>query len=362
MSTLETIFATANASKANLEKVESQLFTVYKTPNPAFNFTAPDGKIIPVKESEQEFRVFTCGGVNLSTMKGQFEAMQPKELFDNIISTVHEFGADLDLSTLKFRTFSDSKKIEFSIALKPFTFINNKKVLDETNLYVTFSTSYDGSKSNKIALYTQRVVCTNGMVANKLQGTLTGRNIMSGKAKILSYAKELAEIINGAEEFKQKLEALDKIKLNKAQVEQFKKDLFTFNTAELLKKEDEAKALDLKLGADEKKNLTKAKQKNGKSKGILEGFELARFNTHIEFKYATKELLNAYKKSPEFTKDFEKFKAKNFVAMTAFEVLQTVTYYTNHLAKIKSDANESIRFGTGFDLNTKAQEILFELV
>jgi hypothetical protein len=362
MNTIENILGTVNSAKANLDKVENSLFTVYKTPSPSFEYTAPDGKKVTVSESDEEFRVFTCKGKNLGTMRGQFEPMQPKELFDNIISTVHEFGADLDLSTLKFRTFSNSKKIEFSIALKPFTFINNKKVLDETNLFVTFSTSYDGSKSNTIALYTQRVVCTNGMVANKLQGTLKGRNIISGKAKILSYASELADIINGATEFKQKMEALDKIKLNRTQLEQFKITLFTFNKAELLDKEDKAKALDLKEGADEKKNLTKAKQKNGRSHGILDGFELARFNTHIEFDFATKELLNEYKNSPEFKTDFETFKAKDFVSMTAFEVLQSVTHYTNHIAKIKSDTNENLRFGSGFDLNSKAQEILFELV
>lgn len=339
MSTIDTIFATANASKANLEKVESQLFTVYKTPNPAFDFTTPEGKIIPVQESKQEFRVFTCDGINLSTMKGQFEAMQPKELYDNIISTVHEFGADLDLSTLQFRRFSDSKKIEFSIALKPFTFINNKKVLDETNLYVTFSTSYDGSKSSTIALYTQRVVCTNGMVANKLQGTLKGRNIMSGKAKILSYASELAEIINGATEFKEKMEALDKIKLNKAQIEKFKLELLGFNKESLLANEKDAKS-------------------NGKSFGILDSIELGMFKTENEFK----ELPKDYFSSPQFDIDFKAFKAKEYIEMTAFEVLQSVTNYTNHIAKIKSDKDENIRFGTGFKLNSKAQELLFELV
>lgn len=363
MSTLETLFASTTQAQANLETVESQLFKVIKAPIPAESYRDEEtGKTIELEASTEDFNIFTDGGKRLSVMKGQFEPMQPKEFYDNIISTVHEFGADLDLSTLRFRTFSDSRKIEFSISLKPFTFINNKKVLDETNLYVTFSTSYDGSKSNTIALYTQRVVCTNGMVANKLQGTLKGRNIMSGKAKILSYAKELAEIINGADEFREKMIALDKIKLNRAQIEEFKKKLFKFNKAELLKAEEEAKALDVKEGNTDNKNLKKARQKNGRSHGILEGFDLARFNTEIEFDYATKELLNEYKNSPEYQKDFKAYQEKLFVSMTAFEVLQSVTHYTNHIAKIKSDTEENIRFGSGFDLNSKAQEILFELV
>jgi hypothetical protein len=340
MSTIDTILGTVNNAQANLDKVESKLFKVIKAPIPAESYLDKEtGKTIELKESTEEFNVFTDRGTRLGVMKGQFEPLQPKEFYDNIISTVHEFGADLDLSTLKFRTFSGSKKIEFSIALKPFTFINNKKVLDETNLSVTFSTSYDGSKSSTIALFTQRVVCTNGMVANKLQGTLKGRNIISGKAKILSYASELAEIINGATEFKEKMEALDKIKLNKAQIEKFKLELLGFNKESLLANEKDAKS-------------------NGKSFGILDSIELGMFKTENEFK----ELPKDYFSSPQFDIDFKAFKAKEYIEMTAFEVLQSVTNYTNHIAKIKSDKDENIRFGTGFKLNSKAQELLFELV
>ena len=339
MNTIDTIFADVNASQANLNKVESKLFTVYKTLNPAFDFTAPDGKKIPVKESTQEFRVFTCGGVNLSTMKGQFVPMQPRELYDNIISTVHEFGADLDLSTLKFRKFCDSKKIEFSIRMKPFTFINNKKVKDETNLEVTFSTSYDGSKSNVIALYTERVVCTNGMVASKLEGTLKGRNTKSGKDKILSYASELAEIINGTNEFKEKMEALDKIKLNKQQIEKFKLELFNVNKEAI---ETNGKSI----------------QANAKSIDILNKFDKAMFLTDIEFNELPKE----YFESEAFNLDFQKFQEKDYIEMTAFEVLQSVTRYTNHIAKIKTDKAENIRFGSGYKINTDAQELLFSLI
>lgn len=341
MNTIENILGTVNATQENLNNIENRLFSVFKAPSPAFEYVAPNGQKVAVKESKEEFRVFTCGGKNLSTMKGQFLPMQPREFYDNIIATVHEFGADLDLGTLKFREFCDSKKIEFSIKMKPFTFINNKKVLDETNLSVTFSTSYDGSKSNLISLYTERVVCTNGMVASKLEGTLKGRNTISGKEKILSYASELAQIINGATEFGEKMVALDKINLKKADIEEFKKQLFGFNKATLLANDKDARA-------------------NGKSYGMLDAFELAMFKTSLEFK----ELPKDYFISEEFKTDLKAFKEKDYISMTAFEVLQSVTHYTNHIAKVKAstDIAENIRFGSGFKTNTKAQELLFALV
>jgi hypothetical protein len=343
MNTIENILGTVNTTQENLTKVENQLFEVFVTPIPKHDFVTPLSKIIKVKQSKENFQVFKDCGKELSVMKSQFVPMQPREFYDNIISTVHEFGADLDLSTLTFKEYCDSKKIEFSIRMKPFTFINNRKVKDETNLEVTFSTSYDGSKSNTISLYTERVVCSNGMVASKLEGNLKGRNILSGKANILSYASELAQIINGANEFGIKMQALDKKKLNKAEIEEFKKRLFGFNKASLMANEKDARA-------------------NGRSFGILESFDVAMFNTNIEFDFATKELLNEYKNSPEYKTDLTAFKTKDYISMTAFEVLQSVTHYTNHIAKIKSDTNESLRFGTGYKTNTKAQEILFELV
>lgn len=340
MNTIDTIFASVNNAKANLEKVESQLFNVFVTPVARQEFLNPKtNEIVVVPASKESFRVFKDNGLELSIMRGQFVPMQPKEFYDNIISTVHEFGADLDLNTLKFREFCNSKKIEFSIRMKPFTFINNKKVKDETNLEVTFSTSYDGSKSNTIALYTERVVCTNGMVASKLEGVLKGRNTMNGKAKILSYASELADIINGATEFKQKMEALDKIKMNKAQIEKFKLELIGVNKEVI---ESNGKSI----------------QANFKSSEIITKLDKAMFLTEIEFQ----DLPNEYFVSEDFEKDFQAFREKEYIEMTAFEVLQSVTRYTNHIAKIKTDATENIRFGSGFKINSKAQELLFSLI
>lgn len=327
MNIIDTIFGTMSATQNHLANVENSLFEVVKVPLIA---SVPNGTPAIYKAPNETFGIYKSnGGDCLGVMKKQFVAMQPKEFYDNIIATVHEFGADLDLNTLRFKEYCGGSKIEFSIKMHPMSFKNNKGVNDMTNLEVTFSTSYDGSKSNTISLYTERLVCTNGMVANKLQGTLKGRNTKGGKDKILSYASELAQIINGANQFKEKMEALDKITLSKREIEIFKRDLFGNNEATLLANNKDAKA-------------------NGKAYGILNSFETAMLNTYNEFR------------TNPIT--IEEFKQNQFIEMTAFEVLQSVTHYTNHIAKVKSDTDENIRFGSGFKTNAKAQEILFELV
>lgn len=326
MNTLENVLGNINSTKNNLELVEKKLFEVVKVPllarpnwtirqflqNPKSIFI--DWLRNPFYKAPVElYGVYkTKGGNALGVMGSQFVPMQPREFYDNIVATVHEFGADLDLDTLKFKEYCGGSKIEFSIKMHPLSFKNDKGLNDITNLEVTFSTSYDGSKSNVISLYTERLVCTNGMVANKLQGTLKGRNTISGKAKILSYSKELAEIVNGANEFKEKMEALDKVKVSKEQIEAFKMSLLGYNKASLL--------------ASEKPETRKY--------NILEELDKA---INIEFERT---------------------------GQTAFGLLQGVTYYTNHIAntsKTISDA-EYIRFNQGFKTNEKAQEILFELV
>src|SRR6478736_5924501 len=232
MNTTQNIIGNAVATQNHLAKIEASLFEVVKMP---LVVAVPDGFPNIYKAPKDAFGHYKSNGGNCIGKVGKDStAMQPKEFFDNILSTVHEFGAELDLNTLKFREWCGSSKIEFSIKMHPISFKNNKGLNDITNLEVTFSTSYDGSKSNVISLYTERLVCTNGMVANKLQGALKGRNTIGGKAKILSYASELAQIINGANEFKEKMIALDKIKLSKQQIEAYKKSLFGYNTDSLL--------------------------------------------------------------------------------------------------------------------------------
>ncbi len=368
MNTLTSLFAGLKAENQHLANVEASLFEVVKVPVLVQNHAElPDFFTAP----EETYSIHkTSGGKSLGVMGATFEPMQGKEFFNNIVETVrlidelkdqHEdriaelecqpkltkveakellelkalATQSLDLKTLKFKEYNDGSKIEFSIKMYPISFKNSKGLNDQTNLELTFSTSYDGSKSNVISLYTERLVCLNGMVANKLQGTLKGRNTMKGKIKVLTYASELAQIIHGANEFKEKMEALDKIQLTASQIETFKLELFGFNNATLLAS-------------------GKTAQATHKNYAILENFEKA---MEIELPRT---------------------------GQTAYGLLQSVTYYTNHIANVKAEPkagakvrtnyvkskrvrkvvtnDEYIRFNTGAKTNATAQELLFALV
>jgi hypothetical protein len=325
--TLENILSVANETKLHLESVEKKFFEVVNLP---LSVNREGFKDI------ETFLPYKSNGGNALSDKARgkdFVPMQPKEFYNNIIATVHEHGADLDLNTLEFTEYCGGSKIEFKIKMFPLSFKNNKGLQDITNMWLTFTTSYDGSKSNVIGLYTERLVCTNGMVRSKLEGTLKGKNTINGKVKILSYSEEVSKIFNSANEFKKQLEDLDKVTPTKKQIEDFKFNLLGYNKESL-------KESDKKLAEEHAKAEAKA------------GGKVRAKNNDAKYK-----ILADIEKSIEF--EFERTGA------TAFGLLQGITYYTNHIANAnatKYNSSEYIRFFTGAKTNDKAQDLVIEML
>jgi hypothetical protein len=316
MNTIDNILGNVNATAKHIESVRASIFDVIKRP-----VETCDDRFLAPEDCYNIYR--STGGIPLSgkrSMGKDFLPMQPSEFLENIIETVRDYGANLDLNTLKFREFYGGSKIEFSIELEPIVFVNQKKLNDITKMELIFSTSYDGSKSSTISLYTFRLACLNGMVRSHLEGTLKGKNTMGGKAKILSYASEVAKLVEETKDFRIKMEQLDKVKLTKTQIEDFKLSLLGYNRESL-------------------KNDVKA-----------EGYKRQQY-----------EILKLVEQGidEEFGRAGE----------TAFGLLQGITNYTNHLAnrkgiatKIEPTSDEYIRFNKGVLINDKAQDLIFEFL
>lgn len=290
-----------SSTENHLEAIKAKFFDVIKVqlhPN------------IEGFKSPEAFGIYKgTGGTPLSVMGKDFVPMQQHEFLNSIIHTVFECGADLDLETLEFKEFMGGRKIEFSIKLQPLAFVNSAGRYDETENKLVFSTSYDGSKSNTIALYTYRQICSNGMMGWGLENILKGKNTVGGKAKILTYCDEVSKIVAETREFNQRLQNLDLVKVGKAEVEAFKLKLLGYN----------------------KETLAKSEKPETKKLNILD-----RINESIELEFSR-------------------------TGATAFGLLQGVTHYTNHVAnssKTISD-EEYIRYYQGAKLNDNAQKLLF---
>jgi hypothetical protein len=321
--TTNEILSVAQSGQANVESIKAKFYNVVLEPARVSNpmFEQP-------KETYFVYNERSGKQIAKKSVGKDFTPMQQNEFLENILATIQEFGADLDLDSLTFRSYSSDSKIEFSIkTMHPLKFKNWANLNDQTNIELVFSTSYDGTKSNRISLFTHRLICKNGMTVKDLQGELKGRNTLGGKTKILSYAQEVAEIINGAEDFKKRMLELDSRKVTKAEVEAYKLKMFGYNDASL--------KAEYKAFIEATNDVKKADMKFRKATEILTSFNKA-VNT-------------------EFPRS----------GQTAYGLLQATTFYTNHLANAKGKAHtndEYIRFATGAKINDKAQDLIFAMV
>lgn len=312
MSTIESILGGGmNSTSKHLEAIEAKFFEVIKVqlhPNiEGFN-------------SPENYGVYKgTGGDALSVMGKDFVPMQQREFMDSIIHTVFECGSDLDLETLEFKEFKGGRQIEFSISLAPLDFENTMGLRDVTENKLTFSTSYDGSKSSAISLYTVRQVCSNGMMGWGMETVLKGKNTQGGKNKILTYCDEVMHIVEEVKKFNIKMRELDIQKVGKAEVEAFKLKLLGYNKETLLSKPVKLNDKGVEVKQD------------GKKFAILD-----KINESIEL---------------EFSRTGE----------TAFGLLQGITHYTNHVANSSKDVTneEYIRFYAGAKMNDRAQQLVF---
>lgn len=317
--TVDSVMASINKTDAHLESVKAKFFEVVKVP------LKP--KSTKFEATENVFGVYKSTGgqpISKKSMGKDFMPMQPNEFFENILQTANECNGEMNLDTLKFNEYSGGSKIEFSVEMNPIEFVNDKKVKDITKVFMTFTTSYDGSKSNTISIYTERLVCTNGMVARGLEGVLKGRNTIGGKTKILSYCEEVAELLTNVQDYKKRLEELNKKRVTPAQVEAFKLSLLGYNAETLAQAE-----------------IENPKNQNTRKHEILKNLDEA---IKLEFDRTGK---------------------------TAFGLLQGVTYYTNHIASekvataskgIAIQRPEYIRFFQGAKTNDTAQELVFAML
>lgn len=301
---VDNILGSITDASNRLQEVENKLFNVVKVPL----FT----NIPDFKAPENTFGIYKgSGGSPLSVMGKDFTPMQPKEFLDSIVNTVYECGANLDLNTLEFKEFKGGRQIEFSIKLEPLAFTNNAGKYDETQNRLTFSTSYDGSKSNMISLYTWRQICSNGMMGWGMDSVLKGKNTIGGKAKILTYCDEVVKIITETNDYNIRMQQLDKVQINPAQVEAFKLKLLGYN----------------------KETLLQSEKSQTKKLNILD-----KINESIELEFSR-------------------------TGATAFGLLQGVTHYTNHVANNSTTISdeEYIRFYQGAKLNDEAQKLVFAM-
>lgn len=290
------ILKNLNDFNAPIQAIEEKLFDVQKVqyPSPMEGFNQP-----------KAWGIYkTTGGQELGTVGSRYEPIQPKEFLHSLVNGVVESGLDLDISKLKYDEYYNGEKIAFTLPLETIGFKNDAKVDDVIETYLTFTTTFNGTGSSTLGIFSKRLICTNGWTSTKKDCYATYKHTINSNVKALIHANEITKITNVG---------------LKNQVERFK-----------LMNETQ---------------VTKAQQN-----ALLEKITGYDFKNYKEAKHKTRSIMDKINESVAIE--------QRRTGTTLWGLLNGITYYTNHVASEGKNQQEYILFASGAKLNKKAETVL----
>jgi hypothetical protein len=293
-----------------IQSIKSQLFTVEKKPltHPAMKVKDDNGierMMFDTKYDAPELVGLykTTGGRCLGTAKDSYGILQPEEFLDSIAMALDSQNFDFAEEKFDYISVKEDSVISFKVELANVGIINNVKKDDRTKVYVLFTTSFDGSISTTMALYQERLICTNGMVRKERGAIKRFRHTANSNARALAYAHEIAAMSTKFNEYEELIKAMDRVELKSKQVDELITEITGYNVKEYA-------------------NLHRTQQT------IIDGIRQAQAREFAD------------------------------TGATLYGLLNTFTRYTNYDESGKLRDKEYVMFGTGDQLNTKAQKVL----
>lgn len=216
--------AIKNVVKAQnqIKAIENQLFTVVKTPL----ITNLNGFDIDEAYAMHKH----TGGSQLGIVGKDFNATQPKAIFDALCDTSLQFG--LDLEDLKFHEMKDGKKIRFTLPIGKVEFINPRKALDTTVVSLNIQTGFDGQTANSMYLSTYRMICANGMKASMTEFSVKFRNTLGNEGKVIGMLDDVAKAVSQVQTLDEMYLHLNNVKVNKKAIELYIERIFGYKAAD----------------------------------------------------------------------------------------------------------------------------------
>jgi hypothetical protein len=297
-----------------IQSIKQQLFTVEKKPltHPAMKVKDDNGierMMFDTKYDAPELVGLykTTGGRCLGTAKDSYGILQPEEFLDSIAMALDSVDFDFSEDKFSYLPVKQDSIISFKVELADIGVINKVKKDDRTKVYALFTTSFDGSISTTLALYQERLICTNGMVRKERGAIKRFRHTANSNARALAYAHEIAAMSTKFDDYQELIKAMNNVELKSKQVDELITDITGYNVKEYA-------------------NLHRTQQ------AIIDGIRDAQAREFAD------------------------------TGATVWGLLNTFTRYNNYDENGKLRDKEYVMFGTGDLLNTKAQKTLEALV
>lgn len=276
----------------NLEAIATQIFDVKKVQLHSN---------VPGYDTPESYGVYnTTSGRCLGVVGNQYTPTQPSELMGNFIDCLG--SNNVDFEALKYSELKGGAKVLFSSPYKTISFKNMRGIQDESIISINLQTGYDGLTKTSLFLSLFRLVCSNGMKANRTEFTASFKNTAGNKGRINNICTDVTKSLNMFSELEQLLLHLNSVPVTQLAVKNFLQEL---------------------TGID----INKAAEESTRSLNIYN------------------DLLQSIEK--EFSR----------TGASAWGLLNGVTYYTNHVAKA-DNRQDFLLVDKGETLNRKAQELV----
>jgi hypothetical protein len=173
-------------------------------------------------EPPQSFGVYReTGGQPFGVVGKDYNPINLNRLFDTIESSILNCGVDnLDVSKLEFKEYFGGKKVSFDIPFKTLK-VSSGAENDYIDTKINFLTGFDGLTKTSINFFTYRQICSNGMKGWANDLSLSFKNTKGNNGKELLICEEIFKVINGVEDYKEQLNKLATIKIDRRQMKEF---------------------------------------------------------------------------------------------------------------------------------------------
>lgn len=274
------------------------------------------------------------GGQCFGYCKGVYDILQPDEFLDTVCEALEAEGNGMvSPDNLIYKEFRGGGIISIKAPLKKMVVRSelkaNADMDDIIDMYLDFTTAFDGRTASKLSIFTERLVCLNGMTTKHREIGKNFKHTKNANLRAKQYATTIVKTLENLEAYTEFMNRLATVQLDEKQKNDLIKEITGYDVVknkELVKQQLEVEKL--RTSSDEK-------IKNAMHYKTFDTFTNLMESLEIEF---------------------------NRTGDTAYGLLQGITHFSNHNMSGNTEGEEFIKYDRGVLINDKAQDVISKLV
>jgi hypothetical protein len=219
---MDNLLKNLGATIGSIENIENRLFSVVKKPL----ITGVNGFNTPELYGTFKEHGSNCFGV----VKEGYTPTQPKAIFEAILDGCQ--AANINPELIRFKEIKDGAKVVFSFPIDTIEFLNARKINDITNLYGQIITGFDGETISAMSIFSDRLVCTNGMRKRVTEFKAGFKNTAGNEGKIAGMLSDILRVIGSIKDVKDMYLHLNSVSVDTKAVEAYIERVSGYNLTE----------------------------------------------------------------------------------------------------------------------------------